>query len=177
MAEDRPDLEPYVGRDLNVVAWIWARTVKSPNPAFADVDVPLATSFILSKKKGKEAYVEPVVEDHGYRFSVKVGAPPEFAKRGTKSSGSGSSFRCLMSGSPITFEYVHSEGSSRLRMGSRLLAIVAEGDQSRKLYFEPTCEQALTPLSGAPADAPETDLPERDRIGFRGAAIRNDQVA
>ena len=57
MAKGRPDLEPYVGRDLTVIAWLWARTVKSPNPAFANVDVPLASTFMLSTKKGKEAYV------------------------------------------------------------------------------------------------------------------------
>ena len=73
MAADRPDLEPYVGRELTVIAWLWARTVRSPNPAFADVDVPLASTFILSKKKGKEAWVEPVIEEGGYRFEVRAG--------------------------------------------------------------------------------------------------------
>jgi putative DNA methylase len=50
MVEERPDLEPYEGKGLTVIAWIWARTVKSPNPAFADVDVPLASTFMLSTK-------------------------------------------------------------------------------------------------------------------------------
>ena len=75
MAAERSDLERYVGRRLTVIAWLWARTVKSPNPAFAHVDVPLASTFMLSTKKGKEAYVEPVIEDGGYRFTVKDGAP------------------------------------------------------------------------------------------------------
>ena len=61
MVRERPDLQPYEGRKLTVIAWLWARTVKSPNPAFADVDVPLASTFMLSTKKGKEAYVEPVI--------------------------------------------------------------------------------------------------------------------
>ena len=56
MAADRPDLRPYVGKKLTVISWLWARTVKSPNPAFADVDVPLTTTFMLSTKPGKEAY-------------------------------------------------------------------------------------------------------------------------
>ena len=76
MVQERPDLKPYVGRKLTVIAWLWARTVKSPNPAFADVDVPLASTFILSTKKGKDAYVEPVMEDGGYRFIVKAGKSP-----------------------------------------------------------------------------------------------------
>ena len=80
MARERPDLERYAGRKLTVIAWRWARTVKSPNPAcpnpaFRDVDAPLASTFMLSIKKGKEAHVEPVIEDGGYRFTVKAGRP------------------------------------------------------------------------------------------------------
>jgi putative DNA methylase len=55
MTKERPDLKPLVGQQLNVIAWIWARTVKSPNPAFRDVDVPLASTFILSSKINKGA--------------------------------------------------------------------------------------------------------------------------
>ena len=78
-----PDLKQYVGRKLTVIAWLWARTVKSPNPAFANVDVPLASTFMLSTKKGKEAYLEPVFENGGYRFTVKAGLPTERTKLGT----------------------------------------------------------------------------------------------
>ena len=95
MAQERPDLKPYVGRELTVIAWLWARTVKSPNPAFANVDVPLASTFVLSTQKGKEAYVEPVIEDGGYCFTVKAGRPPESARNGTKLARG--SFRCLFS--------------------------------------------------------------------------------
>ena len=86
-------MERYKGRKLTVIAWLWARTVKSPNPAFADVDVPLASTFMLSTKKGKEAYVEPVIEDGSYRFTVKVGKPKDAvaAKAGTKLSRGGAS--------------------------------------------------------------------------------------
>ena len=73
MARERSDLKPLVGQKLTVIAWLWARTVKSPNPAFSHVDVPLASTFTLSTKAGKEAYVEPVIEDGRYRFTVKVG--------------------------------------------------------------------------------------------------------
>ena len=113
MVAERPDLERYKSRKLTVIAWLWARTVKSPNPAFADVDVPLASTFMLSTKKGKEAYVEPVIEDRGYRFTVKVGAPPDAApaKAGTKLSR-GANFRCLMSGTPIQ-RSLHQGGGPR----------------------------------------------------------------
>src|SRR5262249_10763226 len=73
MAKGRPDVEPYVGQKLAVIAWLWARTVKSPNPAFANVGVPLVSSFVLAAKPGKEAYVDPIVEAGGYRFEVRAG--------------------------------------------------------------------------------------------------------
>jgi putative DNA methylase len=114
MLEERPDLKPYVGKKLTVIAWLWARTVKSPNPAFAHVDVPLATTFLLGTKPGKEAYVEPVVTDDQYQFTIKVGKPikAEAAKNGTKLSR-GANFECLMSGAPISGDYIKGEGESR----------------------------------------------------------------
>ena len=164
MTKERPDLKPYLGRKLTVIAWLWARTVKSPNPAFADVEVPLASTFVLSTKKGKEAYVEPVIENEGYRFIVKAGPPSIAAKNGTKSGGSGSSFFCLMSDVPIPFEYLRSEAKTG-HMGSRLMAIVAEGDRGR-VYLTPTEEHNSIAGSAMPQDTPETDLPER-ALGFR----------
>ena len=82
---------------------------------------------MLSTKKGKEAYVEPLLKGRGYRFTVKVEKPTDAdaAKRGTKLSR-GANFRCLMSGTAITAGYIRSEGQAG-RMGSRLMAIVAEG--------------------------------------------------
>jgi len=117
MAKDRPDLKKYVAKKLTVIAWLWARTVKSPNPAFANVDVPLASTFMLSTKSGKEAYVEPVIEGGSYRFTVKVGKPKdaEMAKNGTKLSR-GANFQCLMSGSPMAGDYIKAEGKAG-RMG------------------------------------------------------------
>ena len=164
MAHERPDLKPYAGRKLTVIAWLWARTVKSPNPAFANVDVPLASSFVLSTKKDKEAYVEPVIENDGYRFTVKVGLPPVAAKDGTKSGGSGSIFLCLMSGVPMPFEYLRSEAKAGC-LGAKLMAVVAEGDRGR-VYLEPTEEQEVIAQSAMPQDTPETDLPER-ALSFR----------
>ena len=166
MVRERPDLERYKGRKLTVIAWLWARTVRSPNPAFADVEVPLASTFMLSTKKGKEAYVEPVIEGRGYRFTVKVGTPEdaEAAKRGTKSGGSGSPFLCLMSGVPMPFEILRSEAKAG-RMGDRLMAVVAEGDRGR-VYLSPTETQEEIGLSAMPEDPPEADLPKR-ALGFR----------
>jgi len=137
MAQERSDLKKYVGQKLTVIAWLWARTVKSPNPAFAQVDVPLASTFMLSTKAGKEAYVEPVIEGGGYRFTVKVGKPEnvDAAKNGTKLSR-GANFQCLMSRTPIAGDYIKAEGKAG-RIGARMMAIVAEGERGR-VYLPPT---------------------------------------
>ena len=163
MVRQRPDLKQYRRRELTVIAWLWARTVKSPNPAFGSVDVPLASTFMLSNKKGKEAYVEPVIEDGGYRFTVKVGATPEAAKLGT-TAGKRSAFLCLMSGVPMPFEYLRSEAKAG-RMSSRLMAVIAEGNRGR-VYLEPTREQEDIARAATPNDPPETNLPER-ALSFR----------
>ena len=160
MAKDRPDLESYVGRRLTVIAWLWARTVKSPNPAFAKVDVPLASTFILSTKKGKEAYVETVIEDGGYRFTVKAGTPSEGAKNGT-TAGKRNAFLCLMSSVPITYDHIRAEGKAG-RMGARLMTIVAEGDRER-LYLGPTLAHEAVVSKACPSWKPDTILPNNPR--------------
>ena len=160
MVRERPDLERYKGRKLTVIAWLWARTVRSPNPAFADVEVPLASTFMLSTKKGKEAYVEPVIEGRGYRFVVKVGTPEDAdaAKAGT-SAGKRQAFRCLMSGVPIPYDHIRNEGKAK-RMGDRLMAVVAEGDRGR-VYLAPTPEHEAVAGESIPEWRPEGDVPAR----------------
>ena len=165
LVRERPDLKPYEGRKLTVIAWLWARTVKSPNPAFANVDVPLVSTFMLSTKKGKQAYVEPVIEGRGYRFTVKVGGPPdpEAAKAGTKLS-SGANFRCLMSGSPVAGDYIMAEGQGE-RIGARLMAIVAQGDR-RRVYLPPMEEQEQTARGVTPQWRPDVEFFQQ-ALGFR----------
>ena len=163
MVAERPDLERYAGRELTVIAWLWARTVRSPNPAFADVEVPLVSNFILSTKKGKEAWVEPVVEGRDYRFEVRVGSPPnvEATKRGTKTAGSRSPFRCLVSGAPMPFDYLRSEGRAG-RMNARLMAVVAEGDRGR-VYLPPVSDHEDAALAAVPKWRPDLVLPDNTR--------------
>ena len=166
LAKERPDLQPHIGAKVPVVAWLWARTVRSPNPAFGHIHVPLASNFALSTKAGKEAYIEPVVEADGYRFTVRVGKPKDAAqvKRGTKAANSGSAFVCLISGTPIPFEYLRSEAKGG-RMGVRLMAIVAESDRGR-LYLPPDMGMEWIALQSPSADVPETALPTK-ALGFR----------
>lgn len=160
MARERPDLKPLVGQKLTVIAWLWARTVKSPNPAFSHVDVPLASTFVLSSKAGKEAYVEPVIEGNSYRFTVKMGPPPESAKNGTKLTR-GANFRCLLSDTPIDPKFIKAEGVGG-RMGARLMAIVAEGARGR-VYLPPMPEHEAVAREAQPEWKPETDLPDDPR--------------
>jgi len=157
MAKARPDLGPYVGQKLTVISWLWARTVKSPNPAFANVDVPLVSTFMLSTKDGKEAYVDPVIKDGGYRVTVKAGKPKnaDRAASGTKLSR-GANFECLMSGAPIAGDYIKAEGRAG-RMGARLMAMVAEGDRGR-VYLSPTSEHEAAARKATPEWKPDVTI-------------------
>ncbi|MFN3684146.1 MAG: DUF1156 domain-containing protein [Fimbriimonadaceae bacterium] len=155
MAESRPDLRPYVGEELTVIAWLWARTVPSPDPAVGGAHVPLVRSFWLSTKKGKEAWVEPVVaaDRKSYRFEVRVGTPPEEQRKvvdaGTK-TGRGCKFRCLLSNTPIAEQYV--KGAARDgRMHTRLMAIIAEGVRGR-VCLSPLGEHAKAAESVDPGN-------------------------
>ena len=132
MAHERPDLKGLIGQKLTVIAWLWTRTVASPNPAFAHINVPLISTFWVSTKAGKEAYVEPILEKKGYKFRVKIGPPKniEEVNRGTKLAR-GANFRCIMSNIPMAGEHIKAEGKSR-RMGARMLAIVAEGKNGNR---------------------------------------------
>jgi putative DNA methylase len=163
MAKERPDLEHYVGQQLTVIAWLWTRTVKSPNPAFANVDVPLASTFMLSNKAGKEAYVEPLIEDGGYRFAVRVGRPKdaEATKNGTKTGERGAHFLCVMSQTPISGDYLKAEGVAG-RIGARLMGIVAEGGGER-VYLSPTLEQSTAAQCDHDSYEPTLELPKESK--------------
>ncbi|WP_273009212.1 DUF1156 domain-containing protein [Spongiibacter tropicus] len=157
MVAQRPDLKAYQGEELTVIAWLWARTVKSPNPAYAHVDVPLVSSFLLSSKKGKEAWVHPVVEGDHYRFEIKVGTPPVCANDGTKAARA--NFSCLVSESPISGDYIKEEGKAG-RMGARLMAIVEEGKKGR-VYLAPNDVHESVAESAEPSWKPVGDIATR----------------
>lgn len=165
MAKDRPDLERYAGQELTVIAWLWARTVPSPNPALGGAHVPLVRSFWLSTKKGKEAWVEPNI-DHdkkSYRFLVRTGTPGKDIdpKKGTVVRAGAT---CLLSGQPIPFEHVRAEGKAG-RMRDRLMAIVAEGERGR-VYLSPSELHVQVARTAKPKDYPDTPLPEQ-ALSFR----------
>ena len=160
MARQRPDLKSLVGQKRTVIAWLWARTVKSPNPAFRHVDVPLVSTFILSSKEDKQAFVQPVIEGDHFRFDVKTGRAPVEAKRGT-TAGKRAAFRCLMSGVPIDYGYIRSEAKAG-RMNQKLMAVVVEGQRGR-LYLPPTAEMEAICAQAEPAWKPHCDIPQKHR--------------
>jgi len=161
-----PLSKEHGGGDAKIIAWIWARTVVSPNPAAQGKHVPLISTYWLSSKKGALAWLEPVVdkETGNYWFKVRTGLPNDLTaiSAGTKMSKGG--FRCLLTDAPITFEHIRSEGQ-RGRLGSTMLAIVAEAPQGR-IYVNATPEQVRTAQSATPSGYPDTNLPE-EALGFR----------
>jgi putative DNA methylase len=156
---ERPDLKELAGQKLTVIAWIWARTVKSPNPAFKHVDVPLVLSFWLSKKKGKEAWIKPIIDKDNYKFVIQEGKEgPEIEKTIARGKGI-----CLVSGTPIDGKYIKQEGKAG-RMGKKLMAIVCKGDR-RRIYIQPIKEHEDI-LKKIPVQRkPTTKLP-KCRIDF-----------
>ena len=136
MAVERPDLKRYVGRKLTVIAWLWARTVRSPNPAFAEVEVPLATTFILSKKERKGGLCR--ASDRGGRVPLSL-SKPENRQRGVANKGTklarGANFQCVMSGAVINDPFIKGESMAG-RMGARFNGYrSAEGDRGQSLPF------------------------------------------
>lgn len=127
------------GGEALVIAWIWARTVESPNPAYKGCHVPLVSNFFLSTRKGQQVWIDPVVTGREYRFEIRTGTPrsPTETRTGTK-LGRGASFRCLLSGVPIAADYIKAEGKAG-RMGQRMLAVATQGRKGR--VFLPATEE------------------------------------
>lgn len=142
------------GGKATVIAWLWTRTVKCPNPACGHETI-LVRSFDLSKKKGKEWHVEPVCEDGEVRFEV---APGKATQDGTVNRRGAT---CVHCGTPIDFKYVRAEGRAH-RMGEKLMAIVAEGKRGR-VYCAPNDEQASVADIPKPDEYPDADIASNPR--------------
>lgn len=142
------------GGEATVIAWIWARTVKCPNPA-CGCEMPLASSFVLSKKKGKEAWIEPVCEqDNTITYHVRTGKCPK-DKESVK-LGKGGLFSCVACNTATTKQYVHDEFIAK-RVGAVLMAVVAEGKNGR-VYLSPTSAQSLASQCSEPENAPTEEM-------------------
>lgn len=143
------------GGEATVIAWIWARIVKCPNPA-CGCEMPLASSFVLSKKKGREAWIEPEFDYQNKRITFHVkngnGTPPEAPK-----TARGAKFKCIMCGETTLDSYIKQESMSG-KMGATLMAVIAEGKNGR-IYLSPDEEQRLVAQCDKPSGYPDQALP------------------
>src|SRR5579885_1982051 len=152
----------YGGGEATVIAWLWARTVQCPNPA-CGAHMPLTSKWWLSKKKDKEAWVEPQIDRSvtppAIHFAVKTGkGKPQDGTVNRRGAV------CIACGTAVGLDYLRSEGKLN-HIGAQLMAIVAEG-QSGRAYISPSEEQAAIAAQAKPQDAPDTTLPEQ-ALGFR----------
>ncbi len=156
--------QEFGGGETNVIAWLWVRTVASPNPAAQGKQVPLASTFMLCSKKGGEAWVEPLVnaQEGTYSFQVRYGPPqnPAKVKAGTK-LGRRARFRCLLTKEPLDERHIKAEGKAG-KLAFRLLAIVAQGQRGR-VYLSPTREHERAAVIEAPKDFLDEPLADDPR--------------
>ena len=146
------------GGEATVIAWIWARTVKCPNPA-CGCEMPMASTFVLSKKKGKEAWVKPIPEGNKIRFEVQSGKCPKEYE--SFKIGRSALFKCPCCGEVTTDAYVKQHGKAH-ELGCQLMAVVGEGKHGR-IYLSPDAEQAVAANIPAPESYPSGAMPENPR--------------
>lgn len=154
------------GTEATVIAWIWARTVRSPDPAAKSAMVPLISSFMLSSRDSKKVWVEPVLDTSapdGYRFEIMSGllskSEEDRLKKGTIGRSGGG--RCIISGAAMPFSYIRQEGQSK-GLGTRLIAIVAEGQRER-IFLNADEQHIATEKLAAPLWRPDGELPNNPR--------------
>lgn len=157
---------PGSAAEAPVVAWLWARTVESRNPAAQGAHVPLVSSFILSTRESNFAWVEVENDSSapdGWRFVVRTGKPSEAelkkAKAGTVDRAKGGT--CILTEAPMPFSYIREKGVSA-GLGVRLMAIIADQGSGR-IYLSPDAESERVSLSAVPTWEPEGELPYNPR--------------
>ncbi len=148
----------YANAEANVIAWVWARTVASPDPAARGKHVPLISTYWLSSKKGAEAWLAPVVdrESGTYRYEVRNGPPNDRVAVGAGTKKGKRGFRCLLTDTPIPFEYIRSQGQQGL-LGFTMIAIVAEIRRGR-FYLAANDEHESISRLAEPKNFPTEEL-------------------
>ena len=143
------------GGEATVIAWIWARTVKCPNPA-CGCEMPLARSFVLSKKKGKEAWVEPQFEDGKVTYVVHLEGKPKIEGTVNRQGAV-----CPCCGTAVPFSYIREQGKAG-GMSAQMMAVVAEGKNGR-IYLSPNSIQENVAAIIGPEESPDALLPKNPR--------------
>lgn len=148
----------YGGGESTVISWIWARTVKCPNPACGCI-MPLASTFVLSKKKNSEAWVKPIPNGNRVRFEVHSGKCPKEYE--SYKQGRSAVFKCPCCGEITTDEYVKSKGKAG-EIGSQMMAVIADGKRGR-IYLTPDEDQIIAAQVPRPEDCPDGSMPANPR--------------
>jgi putative DNA methylase len=161
-----PKIKLKDGKEATVIAWLWTRTAPSPDPRAKGAHVPLASSFVMSAKEGKEVIVRPVVDRAKMTWHFEIDNKPskadiEGAKKGTKE---GNGFRCLLTGAPMKFSELRELGKAH-QFGARLIAIVADAPGGRA-YCSPMADHEAMPLSLRADWRPDQPMDGR-ALGFR----------
>lgn len=138
------------GGEATVIAWIWARTVKCPNPA-CGCEMPLASSFVLSKKKGKEAWVEPQFEGGKVTYVVHLEGKPKIEGTVNRQGAV-----CPCCGTAVPFSYIREQGKAG-GMSAQMMAVVAEGKNGR-IYLSPDLMQEEAAAVLRPETYPDGEL-------------------
>ncbi len=162
-----PDAIGTGGNRLTPIAWIWARTVKSPDPSW-NGHVPLVASWTLSNRPGKpKVWIEPVIDRGTMTISYRIQEGGEPSHIRTVKQGNGT---CVATGAAIPGDYIKAEGKAG-RMGHQLMAVVAEGKQGRT-YLSPTIDDTQAPNCEKPEWQPNERVPqpnhEVDRLPMYG---------
>ena len=161
MAKERSDLKPYVGKTLPVIVWLWARTVKCPNPGCSK-EMPLVSSLVLSAKAGRKKYLHPEINANSIRFGVSDEPPKGFKEpeKGFKRGMSGI-FECAFCGTVTTRDYVAHQATEH-GLGLVQTAVVAEGSRSR-IYLPPSSSPVPEPLPEADTTGLNVELSPNPR--------------
>ena len=156
-----PDATGPNGEKLTPIAWIWARTVESPDPAWSG-HVPLVASWTLANKPGKlKVWIEPIIDRATQTISYEIREGGEPARERTCSGGQGV---CLATGAAIPASHIKAESGAD-RMGQVLLAVVAEGRRGRA-YCSPNTSGESRAIGEKPHWSPDASLPDKG-LGFR----------
>ena len=151
-----PDATGPNGEKLTPIAWIWARTVTSPDPSWSG-HVPLVASWTLSNRPGKpKVWIEPIIDRETQTISYEIREGGEPTHERTVNRGNGT---CLATGSAIPGDYIKSESRAG-RMNEQLIAVVAEGERGRS-YCSVESVDAAAAICGEPAWKPVGRNPKK----------------
>jgi len=144
------------GEKLTPIAWIWARTVESPDPSWSG-HVPLVASWTLANRPGKpKVWIEPVIdrETQTISYVIRDGGEPAYERTVNRGNGT-----CIATGAAISGEYIKTESRAG-RMSQQLMAVVAEGVGGRS-YLPVMPEEREAAKCGEPEWKPDGKNPEK----------------